>query len=201
MTLCLEDKKFIFLSFQKVHILFHVFIYLHFILCVFQCPFIHNAKLICKFSFYAKDSNCLVGYIFSLWVLFILLVNKNTFLEGNGNSLQYSCLKNPMDQRSLAGYSPWGCKESDTTKQLIHKNILHFTMKNASTSQNCQTSLNHLKVKSKVPLFQIHRSYFSPSTNRCSAFLYVFNCTHFTLLHSLHPPLFSSLLPSCIFPL
>ena len=74
-------------------------------------------------------------------------------------------------------------------------------MKNASTSQNCQTSLNHLKVKSKVPLFQIHRSYFSPSTNRCSAFLYVFNCTHFTLLHSLHPPLFSSLLPSCIFPL
>ena len=23
-------------------------------------------------------------------------------------------------QRSLAGYSPWGCKESDTTKQLTH---------------------------------------------------------------------------------
>ena len=22
--------------------------------------------------------------------------------------------------RSLAGYSPWGCKESDTTQQLIH---------------------------------------------------------------------------------
>ena len=31
--------------------------------------------------------------------------------EGNGNPLQYSCLENPMD-RSLAGYSPWGCKES-----------------------------------------------------------------------------------------
>ena len=29
--------------------------------------------------------------------------------EGNGNPLQYSCLGNPMD-RSLAGYSPWGCK-------------------------------------------------------------------------------------------
>ena len=26
--------------------------------------------------------------------------------EGNGNPLQYSCLENPMDRRSLAGYSP-----------------------------------------------------------------------------------------------
>jgi len=28
--------------------------------------------------------------------------------EGNGNPLQYSCLENPMDKRSLAGYSSWG---------------------------------------------------------------------------------------------
>ena len=34
--------------------------------------------------------------------------------EGNGNPLQYSCLENPHGQRSLAGYSPWGRKESDT---------------------------------------------------------------------------------------
>ena len=33
-----------------------------------------------------------------------------------GNSLQYSCLENPHGQRSLAGYHPWGCKESDTTE-------------------------------------------------------------------------------------
>ena len=31
--------------------------------------------------------------------------------EGNGNLLQYPCLKNSMDR-------PWGCKESDTTEQL-----------------------------------------------------------------------------------
>ena len=37
---------------------------------------------------------------------------------GNGNPLQYSCLKNPHRQRSLAGYSPWGRKESETTEQL-----------------------------------------------------------------------------------
>ena len=34
---------------------------------------------------------------------------------GNGTSLQYSCLGNPMDRRNLVGYSPWGHKESDTT--------------------------------------------------------------------------------------
>ena len=38
--------------------------------------------------------------------------------EGNGNPLQYSCLKNPYEERSLAGYSPWGHKELDTTERL-----------------------------------------------------------------------------------
>ena len=37
---------------------------------------------------------------------------------GHGNPLQYSCLKNPHGQRSLAGYSLWGRKESDTTERL-----------------------------------------------------------------------------------
>ena len=37
--------------------------------------------------------------------------------ERNGYPLQYSCLENSMDrERSLAGYSPWGRKESDTTE-------------------------------------------------------------------------------------
>ena len=35
--------------------------------------------------------------------------------EGNGNLLQYSCLKNPHRQRCLVA---WGHKESDTTKPL-----------------------------------------------------------------------------------
>ena len=37
---------------------------------------------------------------------------------GHSNSLQCSGLENPHGQRSLAGYSPWGHKELDTTKQL-----------------------------------------------------------------------------------
>ena len=36
---------------------------------------------------------------------------------GYGNPLQYSCLENPHGQRSLAGYSPWRHKESDTTER------------------------------------------------------------------------------------
>ena len=36
---------------------------------------------------------------------------------GRDNPLQYSCLENAHGQRSLAGYSPWGHKESDMTEQ------------------------------------------------------------------------------------
>ena len=38
--------------------------------------------------------------------------------EGIGYPLQYSYLENPHEQRSLVGYSAWGCKESDMTEQL-----------------------------------------------------------------------------------
>ena len=37
---------------------------------------------------------------------------------GHGNPLQYSCLKNPHGQRSLAGYSPWVCKQLNMTEWL-----------------------------------------------------------------------------------
>ena len=35
---------------------------------------------------------------------------------GHSNPLQYSCLENPYGQRSLAGYSPKGRKQLDTTE-------------------------------------------------------------------------------------
>ena len=35
--------------------------------------------------------------------------------EGNGNSLQCSCLENPMDRGARLGYSPWGHNKSDMT--------------------------------------------------------------------------------------
>ena len=36
---------------------------------------------------------------------------------GQGNPFQYSCLENSHEQSSLAGYSPWGCKELDMTER------------------------------------------------------------------------------------
>ena len=48
---------------------------------------------------------------------------------GNGNPLQYSCLKKSHGQRSLAVYSPWGRKESDMTEHTpmgVIAVIIHF---------------------------------------------------------------------------
>ena len=39
---------------------------------------------------------------------------------GHGNPLLYSFLENPHGQRSLAGYSPQDCKESDMTEGTQH---------------------------------------------------------------------------------
>ena len=36
--------------------------------------------------------------------------------EGYDNPFQDSCLEKPIGQRSLLGYSPWGCIESETTE-------------------------------------------------------------------------------------
>ena len=38
--------------------------------------------------------------------------------KGNGYPIQYSCLENPVGQRSLMRYSPWGPKELDMTEWL-----------------------------------------------------------------------------------
>ena len=42
--------------------------------------------------------------------------------EGNGSPLQYSCLGNPMDRRSLVGYSPWSHK----SWALLNEQQYHF---------------------------------------------------------------------------
>ena len=39
---------------------------------------------------------------------------------GQGNPIQYSSLENPMDKKSVAGYSPQGCKEPYATEATQH---------------------------------------------------------------------------------
>ena len=66
----------------------------------------------CKSMFYylcSKESACNAGD------LGLILGLGRSPGEGNGNTLQYSCLEN--GQKSLVGYSPgWGPKKSDMTK-------------------------------------------------------------------------------------
>ena len=68
--------------------------------------------------------------------------------RGHSKPLQHFCLENPHGHRSLAGYSPWGCKESDTTEQL--------SMQRASCSPEdiptlfSSSSVEHLFVKTSV---------------------------------------------------
>ena len=50
--------------------------------------------------------------------------------EGNGNPLQYSCLKNPMDRGAWWDTVHGGRKESDTTERLqIKKNLKKYMRK------------------------------------------------------------------------
>ena len=57
--------------------------------------------------------------------------------EGNGNSLQHSCLENSMDRGAWRSRlfcpraeDPWGHKESDTTEQLRLTHSLNTLKKN-----------------------------------------------------------------------
>ena len=68
--------------------------------------YFHILKFMCKFLWEHMFSVVTGMY---LWVELL-------YHMVNGNPLQYSCLENPMDKRSLVGYSPWGHKESGTTE-------------------------------------------------------------------------------------
>ena len=57
-----------------------------------------------------KESACNVGDLGSI------PGSRRSPGEGNEYPLQYSYLGNPHGQRSLAGYNPWGHKESDMTE-------------------------------------------------------------------------------------
>ena len=49
--------------------------------------------------------------------------------EGNGNSLHYSCLGNPMDRGARRATVHGVAKESDTTYQLSNNNLSHISLK------------------------------------------------------------------------
>ena len=52
-----------------------------------------------------------------------------------------SCLENPHGQRSLVGYSPWGCKELGTTERLNTTEHLSLSLKWIKTYCTAQGTL------------------------------------------------------------
>jgi len=43
--------------------------------------------------------------------------------RGNGSLLQYFCLENSIDRRSLAGYSSWGHKRGRHDRETEHTHV------------------------------------------------------------------------------
>ena len=91
------------------------FIYIH--MCIFsRIVYSINGQLNIKLGFPGgsdgKESACIAGDLSSIPGL------GRSPGERNSNPLQYSCLQKSHGWRSLAGYSPWGWKELDTTEWL-----------------------------------------------------------------------------------
>ena len=76
---------------------------------VFKILFIYVCVLVGGSD--AKESTCKVRDLGSIPGL------GRSPRRGHDNSLQYSYLENTHGRRSLVSYSPWGCKELDTTKR------------------------------------------------------------------------------------
>ena len=65
----------------------------------------------------------------------------------HGNPLQYACLVNPHGQRSLAGYSSQGHKESDMTEVTQHTcthKVVQKTNDNVSENSSCNSWKWHM---------------------------------------------------------
>ena len=58
----------------------------------------------------------IVLYLYLKINIYIYIGLERSSEEGNGNRLPYFLPGHSHGQRSLAGYSPWACKESDTTE-------------------------------------------------------------------------------------
>ena len=110
---------------------------------------------------YSKESACTAGHLGSIPGL------GRSPGGGHGNPFQDSSLENPHGQRSLAGFSPWGFEESDTTEQLKQMYTVHTQKLLSSVAQPCPTlgnSMNHstpgLPVHHQLPEFtqtHVHR--------------------------------------------
>ena len=95
-----------------IYIYTYIYTYTNIYVCVYIFTDIHTYIWVSPGGSDGNESSCNVGYLGSIPGL------GRSPGGGHGNPLQYSSLENPHWQRSLVGYSPWGCKESYMTEQL-----------------------------------------------------------------------------------
>ena len=83
----------------------------------YTCNFIESTQITFSSGSVGKESTCsagITGYAGSI------PGSGTSPGGGHGNPLQYSCLENSHEQRSLAGYSSWDRKELDTPEVTEH---------------------------------------------------------------------------------
>ena len=83
----------------------------------YTCNFIESTPITFSSGSVGKESTCsagITGYAGSI------PGSGTSPGGGHGNPLQYSCLENSHEQRSLAGYSSWDRKELDTPEVTEH---------------------------------------------------------------------------------
>ena len=85
---------------------------------------------------------------------------------GHGKPFQYSCLENPQRQRSLAGYSPEGRKESVAAKATEHNTQRSLTIVNKKT-QYCVCVKHCNEVCGLHGEMIYNRTLCEPPKNRC----------------------------------
>ena len=111
--------------------------------------------------------------------------------DGYGNPLQYSCLENFQGQRILVYYSPWGCKESDTTEQLTHTKSHYrwgWLMSHTHTHTHTRTHTHTERADTHVVLPSICTSHPppSPSLSLCLSWCILIGLpTHATWTYSI----------------
>ena len=109
-------------SHTHTHTYTHTYIHTHIYICsicIYVCMYIQSHYTqICVYIYIwsfpggsdCKKSVCNAGDLGSIPGL------RRSPGGRHGNPLQCSCLENPHGQRSLAGCSPWGHKQLDTTE-------------------------------------------------------------------------------------
>ena len=62
--------------------------------------------------------NCIMCYVYNIYIIhnYVLCIIATMYYAMYYAIYLVLCHENPHGQRCLVGYSPWGCKESDTTK-------------------------------------------------------------------------------------